>query len=88
MLEIGKDPGRKAGAGPIPGLDKRPEPRIRHPWHHPRQKYPCSLKRCFSPLAQPDQTATALPRLKLALLESRLTFEMGGIDDRTITASF
>jgi D-tyrosyl-tRNA(Tyr) deacylase len=56
-----------------------------HPWSGQRAQAlaspsltPSAAMRFFSPPARPDQTATTFSQLKLALLESRLTFAGAG----------
>ncbi len=71
-----KDPGLSAGA--VPSLaratGRRPESAV--PGATRGKDISCSHKTYSLLLARPDQTATAGPAPKLALLDSRLTFNV------------
>ncbi len=85
-LGIRSGPGLSAGAVPSLARTRGVSPESAVPGAIRSKDIPARL-RCFSPLVRPDQTATALTQLKLTLMDSRLTFEMGGVHDRFIAAS-
>ncbi len=92
LTQNDKDPGLSAGAVPSLARATGKSPESAVPGATRGKNIFCLHKRVSLLLARPDQTATACAPLKLALLDSRLTFKvrerfMIGLLQRVIEAS-
>ncbi len=75
-IQNDKNPGLSAGAVPSLARATGRRPKSAVPGATRGKDISCSHKRYSLLLARPDQTATAGPAPKLALLDSRLTFNV------------